>query len=312
MWSRPWPTKIKCVIDNQRVMEQKEQLYEAQRMFVTQLARLKYIKRLENKKDHGSCPICRFEEDDRAQHYTPAIDANHLRALTKTNNPTLRLAKESNRHTWPDETDHLDSHPCHHPKTRIRRPIIQPKNSIPPKNSINATIRNLALVGKGIVYDTGGLSIKGKTAMAGMKRDCGGAAATLGAFYAAVKCDFKQNLHGIFCLAENSVGPLATRQPEMEFFMVSNSKSALSDLQLPSGPEHITYFRTIQAFEDELAQNQCITWLVCFYIAWNSNCVNFAPIFAALSAEYNFDTLKFGKFEIGHFPEIAQKYCISV
>ncbi|XP_037884419.1 probable aminopeptidase NPEPL1 isoform X2 [Glossina fuscipes] len=73
----------------------------------------------------------------------------------------------------------------------------------------------IALVGKGIVYDTGGLSIKGKTAMPGMKRDCGGAAAILGAFYAAVKCDFKQNLHAIFCLAENSVGPLATRPDDI-------------------------------------------------------------------------------------------------
>lgn len=69
----------------------------------------------------------------------------------------------------------------------------------------------IALVGKGIVYDTGGLSIKGKTAMPGMKRDCGGAAAILGAFYAAVKCGFKENLHAVFCLAENSVGPNATR-----------------------------------------------------------------------------------------------------
>lgn len=69
----------------------------------------------------------------------------------------------------------------------------------------------IALVGKGIVYDTGGLSIKGKTAMPGMKRDCGGAAAILGAFYAAVKSGFKENLHAIFCMAENSVGPNATR-----------------------------------------------------------------------------------------------------
>lgn len=73
----------------------------------------------------------------------------------------------------------------------------------------------IALVGKGIVYDTGGLSIKGKTAMPGMKRDCGGAAAILGAFYAAVKCGFKQNLHAVFCLAENSVGPNATRPDDI-------------------------------------------------------------------------------------------------
>jgi hypothetical protein len=46
-------------------------------------------------------------------------------------------------------------------------------------------------VGKGIVYDTGGLSIKSKTGMPGMKRDCGGAAAVLAAFYVAVRNGFK-------------------------------------------------------------------------------------------------------------------------
>ncbi|XP_017780863.1 PREDICTED: probable aminopeptidase NPEPL1 [Nicrophorus vespilloides] len=73
----------------------------------------------------------------------------------------------------------------------------------------------VAWVGKGIVYDTGGLSIKGKTSMPGMKRDCGGAAGILGAFYAAVKSNFSQNLHAVFCLAENSVGPDATRPDDI-------------------------------------------------------------------------------------------------
>jgi len=73
----------------------------------------------------------------------------------------------------------------------------------------------IAWVGKGIVYDTGGLSIKGKTSMPGMKRDCGGAAAILGAFHAIVKTGFKQNLHAIFCLAENSVGPDSTRPDDI-------------------------------------------------------------------------------------------------
>lgn len=75
--------------------------------------------------------------------------------------------------------------------------------------------KTVAWVGKGIVYDTGGLSIKGKTAMPGMKRDCGGAAAILGAFSAMVKRGFKDNLHAVFCLAENSVGPLATRPDDI-------------------------------------------------------------------------------------------------
>ncbi|XP_049724902.1 probable aminopeptidase NPEPL1 isoform X2 [Elephas maximus indicus] len=75
--------------------------------------------------------------------------------------------------------------------------------------------QTIAWVGKGIVYDTGGLSIKGKTTMPGMKRDCGGAAAILGAFRAAVKQGFKDNLHAVFCLAENAVGPSATRPDDI-------------------------------------------------------------------------------------------------
>ena len=46
----------------------------------------------------------------------------------------------------------------------------------------------MSLVGKGIVYDTGGLSIKGKEFMPTMKRDMGGAAAVLGAFQVSIAC----------------------------------------------------------------------------------------------------------------------------
>lgn len=83
--------------------------------------------------------------------------------------------------------------------------------------------QNIAWVGKGIVYDTGGLSIKGKTAMPGMKRDCGGAAGILGAFYAAVKQGFEQNLHAIFCLAENSVSERATRPDDVHILYSGRS-----------------------------------------------------------------------------------------
>ena len=54
-----------------------------------------------------------------------------------------------------------------------------------------------------------------KTGMPGMKRDCGGAAGILGAFYLAVKQGFSQNLHAIFCLAENAVGDRATRPDDI-------------------------------------------------------------------------------------------------
>ncbi|ESO82811.1 hypothetical protein LOTGIDRAFT_184615 [Lottia gigantea] len=80
--------------------------------------------------------------------------------------------------------------------------------------------KTIAWVGKGIVFDTGGLCIKSKTGMCGMKRDCGGAAGILGAFWAAVKLGFKQNLHALFCLAENAVGPTACR-PDDVLYMYS-------------------------------------------------------------------------------------------
>jgi len=75
--------------------------------------------------------------------------------------------------------------------------------------------RTLAWVGKGIVYDTGGLSIKGKSNMPGMKRDMGGAAAVIGAFGAAVRAGFPDRLYALLCLAENSVGPEATRPDDI-------------------------------------------------------------------------------------------------
>uniref|UniRef100_A0A8C7CQ75 Aminopeptidase like 1 n=1 Tax=Oncorhynchus kisutch TaxID=8019 RepID=A0A8C7CQ75_ONCKI len=67
--------------------------------------------------------------------------------------------------------------------------------------------QTIAWVGKGIVYDTGGLRIKGK--------DCCEAAAILGAFKATVNQGFKDNLHAVFCLAENAVGPTATRPDDI-------------------------------------------------------------------------------------------------
>ncbi len=70
-------------------------------------------------------------------------------------------------------------------------------------------------VGKGIVYDTGGLSIKGKDGMPGMKGDMGGAAAVLGAFRAAVLLGSDLDLTAVLCLAENAVGPDSLRPDDI-------------------------------------------------------------------------------------------------
>lgn len=73
----------------------------------------------------------------------------------------------------------------------------------------------MAWVGKGIVYDTGGLSLKGKDHMPGMKGDMGGAAAVIGGFEAACHANLGGHLIAVLCLAENSVGPDATRPDDI-------------------------------------------------------------------------------------------------
>jgi len=95
-------------------------------------------------------------------------------------------------------------------KAAVNPPALVVLSHLPP----DATM-TVAWVGKGIVYDTGGLSMKTKTTMPGMKADCGGAAGILGAFALAVKSGFRENLHAVFCLAENAVGPKAQRPDDV-------------------------------------------------------------------------------------------------
>ena len=61
----------------------------------------------------------------------------------------------------------------------------------------------IALAGKGITFDTGGISLKGNDGMWGMKADLSGAAAVAGTMYALAKRGEKVNVVGLMALAEN-------------------------------------------------------------------------------------------------------------
>lgn len=63
----------------------------------------------------------------------------------------------------------------------------------------------LGLVGKGITFDTGGISIKPSANMHYMKSDMGGAAAVLGAFWVAARLKLPFRMVGAIPLAENMV-----------------------------------------------------------------------------------------------------------
>lgn len=77
------------------------------------------------------------------------------------------------------------------------------------------------------------------------------------------------------------------------------------------GPENVTYFRTQTGLEDELARDKRISWIITFYTVWNPACVNFAPIFSQLSSEYNLENLRFGKMDVGRFPDAGKKFHVS-
>ena len=83
----------------------------------------------------------------------------------------------------------------------IREPRFVHMSYVPAKPS--KTARRLAFVGKGVTFDTGGISIKPAASMGEMKHDMSGAANVIGlmAAVAALKPDCE--VHGIFSAAEN-------------------------------------------------------------------------------------------------------------
>ncbi|TFJ86193.1 hypothetical protein NSK_002401 [Nannochloropsis salina CCMP1776] len=102
-----------------------------------------------------------------------------------------------------------------HPPALVVLSLV-PRANERPVSTPDTLSPSVVWVGKGIVYDTGGLSIKTKTGMPGMKRDMGGAAAILAAFEVAARLGYrKRPLHAILCLAENSVAAKATRPDDI-------------------------------------------------------------------------------------------------
>ncbi|MCA6075130.1 leucyl aminopeptidase family protein [Fulvivirga sedimenti] len=83
-------------------------------------------------------------------------------------------------------------------------PPVLIKTEYRPKKNL-AKIPMVGLVGKGITFDTGGLSIKGSQNLHYMKSDMGGAAAVLGAVELAARLKLNIHVVGIVASAENAV-----------------------------------------------------------------------------------------------------------
>ncbi|KAF2904852.1 hypothetical protein ILUMI_01323 [Ignelater luminosus] len=78
-----------------------------------------------------------------------------------------------------------------------------------------------------------------------------------------------------------------------------------------SGPDNVIYFRGANSLEEELARDKRVVWFVAFYTVWNPACVNFAPIFAKLSTDFGMENLKFGKVDVGRYPDAGKNYRVN-
>lgn len=77
------------------------------------------------------------------------------------------------------------------------------------------------------------------------------------------------------------------------------------------GPEKITYFRS-NGLKEELEQRASgVTWIVAFYAAWSPASINFAPVFSKISSAYNLPNLKFGKIDVGRYPDVGEEHHIN-
>ena len=90
-----------------------------------------------------------------------------------------------------------------------------------------AKTKKLALVGKGVTFDTGGLSLKPSSGMWEMRMDMGGSATALGAFKAIVDLNLPIRVVCVLCLTENRPGENAVLPGDI--FTAKNGKTIMVD-----------------------------------------------------------------------------------
>lgn len=90
-----------------------------------------------------------------------------------------------------------------------------------------SSAETVVLVGKGLTFDSGGISIKSAEKMWEMKGDMGGAAAVLATMRTIGKLKPSVRVIGILCCAENMPGNRANRPGDI--FVAKNGKSVMVD-----------------------------------------------------------------------------------
>ena len=80
---------------------------------------------------------------------------------------------------------------------------------------VKGSDKTVALVGKGICFDTGGHNLKPARYMYGMHEDMNGSAVALGIFLAATRASLDVNIDCWLAIAQNHIGPRAYKQNDV-------------------------------------------------------------------------------------------------
>lgn len=92
---------------------------------------------------------------------------------------------------------------------------------------VNKTDKTFCMVGKGVTFDSGGISIKPSASMGDMRGDMGGAAVTVGAMYACAKLKIPGKVIAVTPLAENMPSHNASKPGDV--VIARNGKSIQVD-----------------------------------------------------------------------------------
>ena len=88
----------------------------------------------------------------------------------------------------------------------VNRASVHPPRLIHLKYTPKNSIKRIVFVGKGLTYDSGGLSLKPADYMVTMKSDKSGAAAAMGIIKAAAKMELPFEIHAVLGVTENMIG----------------------------------------------------------------------------------------------------------
>jgi leucyl aminopeptidase len=129
------------------------------------------------------------------QDYTPFTMAKDAKELSKDENITCKIYDE-------EELEELSLNAI----LAVSRASVNEAKLIHLKYKPKAAKKKIVLLGKGVTYDTGGLSLKRGDGMVSMKCDKAGASLVLGIIKAVSQLKLNIEVHGVLGAAENMIG----------------------------------------------------------------------------------------------------------